>query len=101
MPFSEIPSKIIERTESLTECKLQVSTELTKLYYTLNKKETCHDDTSIIKIYHKFYNHLRDVVPPALEGKGKKKIYIYIFLYLITFAIIGFCYFYLKIHSLF
>lgn len=72
MPVTDIASKIIERTEALTENKLIVAAELTKIIYS-TQKEKLNEDI-VLRTYFNCYERIQQLAPPPLEGIGRKKI---------------------------
>jgi hypothetical protein len=71
MAFSDIPSKLIERTEALTESKLSVAAELTKLICTHKNTLTQEE---VFEIFFKSYNQIKNLAPQPLEKISLKKI---------------------------
>jgi len=72
MSFSEIPGKVIERAESLTETKLQVAASLTNLIYSENKKNLTEEQ--ILKTYFNFYDGIKLLAHPPMEKSTHKKL---------------------------
>ncbi|RZI46951.1 hypothetical protein [Candidatus Finniella inopinata] len=93
MAISEIPSKLIERTESLVETKLQVAAELTKIVYT-NDKDPMTDE-KVLKSYKKFYDSLKDLAPTPLDSPKKTHIYLLIGAIFLAFVSFSYVFFYL------
>ncbi|WP_032112501.1 hypothetical protein [Candidatus Paracaedibacter symbiosus] len=76
MAISEIPSKIIERAEALTEMKLHVATELTKIIYLPSKERVTEKE--VLATYYNLYNSIKELAPPPLEKISSKKTRAYL-----------------------
>ena len=76
MTISEIPAKLIERAEALTETKLQVAATLTTIAYSTARQELTEE--KILKTYFNFYQKIKDITPPPLEQLSAKKVNIYL-----------------------
>lgn len=93
MAITDIPSKLIERTEALTETKLNVSMELTKIIYTdLHTREDINEK-KVLNTFFTFYRELKELVPPPLENVNYPRLYKYLtgmalLAFTITFAYI-------------
>ena len=96
MAISEIPSKLIERTESLVETKLHVAAELTKIAF-INDKDHMTDE-KVLKSYKKFYDSLKDIAPTPLDSP--KKTHIYLLIGTVFLAFLSFSYVFFKICKL-
>lgn len=98
MSFAEIPSKIIERSESLVETKMTIACEFTKLVYT-NKQP--NSESMILETFERFYHDLVTILPQsALETMPvtKPKLSLYFFLLgLMVLIICSVIYYVLKI----
>lgn len=68
MSLAEIPGKLIERTESLTETKLQVAASLTNIVYSSNKESITEEQ--VLATYFNLYDAIKVLAPPPL-GKIK------------------------------
>ena len=86
MPLSEIPAKLLEKTESLTETKLNIAASLTSIKCSQAKEEW--DEEKILKTYFKFYQGIKDITPPPLEKFSQKKVNKYVVMGSIIFTLI-------------
>ena len=77
MTISEIPAKLIERAEALTETKLQVAATLTTIAYSTAEQQELTEE-KILKTYFNFYQKIKDVTPPPLEQLSAKKVNMYL-----------------------
>lgn len=72
MSISEIPSKIVERAESLTEKKLEVAMELTKIIYSTARGHIGEEE--VLATYFRVFKSIKEVSPPPLEKRVLKKL---------------------------
>jgi hypothetical protein len=91
MSLSEIPSKIIEKAEALTEKKLEIAALLTALIYYSSKKEDVTEET-VLQTYFKVFNDLKQLAPPPLEKIYKSRKHTYINILISILGGIGFIY---------
>ncbi len=92
MGSSEIPSKIIERTESLTERKLAVALDLTKI---ICDKKTPMPQEEVLDIFFSCYEKIRELNPPPLEKISQNRfLYVWGLFFILALSVIA--YFYLS-----
>lgn len=72
MSLAEIPGKLIERTESLTEAKLQVAASLTNIVYSSNKENITEEQ--VLATYFNLYDAIKVLAPPPLGKVRYNKI---------------------------
>ncbi len=97
--ITEIPAKLIERTEALTEAKLKTALDLTAIRCS-NAKEPLKEE-EILKIYFTFYHGMKDLLPPPLEKVAKKKIFRPILVGVIVATLLGGALFFSQLISFF
>ncbi|MBW8309748.1 MAG: hypothetical protein K0M45_08995 [Candidatus Paracaedibacteraceae bacterium] len=92
MSLAEIPSKIIEKTEALTEKKLEIAAILTALIYCTPSQESVTEEM-VLRTYFNVFNEIKKLTPPTLEKIKDSKsgpLYIKIILgSLIAFGLIS------------
>lgn len=76
MSLSEVPAKMIEKTEAFNEARLQTAVELTKLFYQAPKKPSTEKE--IFKTFFNYYAQLKEISPPPLDKINWKKKPFYI-----------------------
>lgn len=86
MAISEIPSKLIERTESLTERKLGIASDLTKIIYEHKKEPVTQEE--VLKTYVRFYESIKELIPSPLDNIKTKSFRRYVIISLVL-SVIG------------
>jgi hypothetical protein len=68
MPISEIPAKMIEKTESYNEARMSAAVELTKVTYPTSVKVVLNEE-EIFNTFMNYYNKIKKIpVPPMLNA---------------------------------
>ena len=88
MSLSEIPSKIIEKTEALTEKKLEIAAILTALVYCTSQKENVTEE-AVLRTYFNVFNGIKQLTPPTLEKIKSSKRSFYIKIIIIALILAG------------
>lgn len=100
MSLSEIPAKMIDKTESFNETQLHIALDLTKLVYQSTQKKLSTKE--VLHTFFECYNHIKEISPPPLDKVKLKKnplrligVFIFIgllgaFLYYFLFIYLGF-----------
>ncbi len=65
MSLTEIPAKMIEKTESFNEARLNTAIELTKLFY--RSPETHATKEGILHTFFDYYSQVKEISPPPLD----------------------------------
>ena len=65
MSLSELPAKMLERTESYNEAQLSAAVELTKLVCQLNKAHTTEEE--VFRTFFRCYDKIKEITPAALD----------------------------------
>lgn len=71
MSLSEVPAKMIEKTEAFNEARLQTAVELTKLFYQAPKKPSTEKE--ILQTFFNYYTQVKDISPPPLDKINWRK----------------------------
>lgn len=71
MSLSEVPAKMIEKTEAFNEVRLQTAVELTKLFYQAPKKPSIEKE--IFKTSLSYYTQVKEISPPPLDKINWRK----------------------------
>lgn len=93
MSFAEVPGKLIERTESLTEAKLNVAASLSALVYSGSSEKITAEQ--VLATYFKLYDEIKTLAPPPL-GKIKYNKITFILIMAALFALAIFLTFFWK-----
>ena len=88
MALAEVPSKVIERTESLMEAKLRVASELTQLLYSQKQQDITEE--KLLRTYMWFYAHIKDLLPAPLD-KPKRALNCTLLGFLVLVAAVAAC----------
>lgn len=87
MALTEMTSKVIERAEALTEKKLHVAIELTKIMHP--PTQNASTEKEILKTFYIFYNDIKEIAPPPVERftAKRKKICIIVGIIILLIAL--------------